>query len=262
MTTRSSKTDRQWPNFTLLRWRHGRPETEQARTPPRRGRPGDQDDRAEAHGGERHGGRVPARDRSRDGDDRYAIYSYYDTRDDLITALIADVYNSLAQALEEAVAAASEGPVAQVMAYGQAYRSWAVANPQEFRLVYGDPAPDYQVPPCGPAAEAEHRACTALTGVVVTAWPWAQRLHADEHYTWDDYDPEFIKTVRSAFPDLHPAAVALAMRLWGRLHGLVSLEIYGHLRPQVQDPAKLYHAELVDLTHLLGLTAPVAAVGD
>ncbi|MFF7282312.1 TetR/AcrR family transcriptional regulator [Streptomyces griseorubiginosus] len=191
-----------------------------------------------------------------------AIYSYYDTRDDLITALIADVYNSLAQALEEAVAAASEGPVAQVMAYGQAYRSWAVANPQEFRLVYGDPAPDYQVPPCGPAAEAEHRACTALTGVVVTAWPWAQRLHADEHYTWDDYDPEFIKTVRSAFPDLHPAAVALAMRLWGRLHGLVSLEIYGHLRPQVQDPAKLYHAELVDLTHLLGLTAPVAAVGD
>lgn len=191
-----------------------------------------------------------------------AIYSYYDTRDDLITALVADVYNSLAQALEEAVAAAPEGPVGQVMAYGQAYRSWAVANPQEFRLVYGDPAPDYQVPACGPAAEAEHRACTALTGVVVTAWPWAQRLHADERYDWDDYDPEFIRTVRSAFPDLHPAAVALAMRLWGRLHGLVSLEIYGHLRPQVQDPARLYHAELVDLTHLLGLTAPVAAVGN
>ncbi|GHD45639.1 TetR/AcrR family transcriptional regulator [Streptomyces galbus] len=191
-----------------------------------------------------------------------AIYSYYDTRDDLITALVADVYNSLAQALEEAVAAAPEGPVAQVVAYGQAYRNWAVANPQEFRLVYGDPAPGYRVPPCSAAAEAEHRACTALTGVVVAAWPWAQRLHADSGYDWDDYDPEFVKTVRSAFPDLHPAAVAVALRLWGRLHGLVSLEIYGHLRPQVQDPAKLYHAELVDLTHLLGLTAPVSAGRD
>lgn len=189
-----------------------------------------------------------------------AIYSYYETRDALITALVADVYNSLAQALEQAVAAAPGGPVAQVMAYGQAYRNWAVANPQEFRLVYGDPAPDYQPPLGGAAAEAEHRACTVLTGLVVAAWPWAGRLHADEAgHAWDDYDPAFVAMVRAAFPDLHPAAVSLAMRLWGRLHGLVSLEVYGHLRPQVREPAKLYHAELVDLTHLLGLTAPVAA---
>lgn len=191
-----------------------------------------------------------------------AIYSYYDTRDDLITALIADVYNSLAATLEEAIAAAPQGPVAQVMAYGQAYRSWAVANPQEFRLVYGDPVPDYQVPACGAAAEAEHRACTVLTGVVATAWPWAQRLHADDNYDWSDYDRDFAMMVRQSFPDLHPAAAALALRLWGRLHGLVSLEIYGHLRPQIQDPEKLYHAELVDLTHLLGLTAPVPVAVD
>ncbi|WP_299532101.1 TetR/AcrR family transcriptional regulator [uncultured Streptomyces sp.] len=191
-----------------------------------------------------------------------AIYSYYDTRDDLITALIADVYNSLVQALEEAIAGASGDPVEQVMAYGRAYRTWALANPQEFRLVYGDPAPDYQAPPCGPAADAEHRACTALTGVVVSAWPWAERLHGEGGYTWDDYSPEFVVMVRSAFADLHPAAIALAMRLWGRLHGLVSLEIYGHLRPQVQDPAKLFHEELVDLTRLLGLSVPVAALSD
>ncbi|WP_343244547.1 TetR/AcrR family transcriptional regulator [Streptomyces sp. SID11385] len=187
-----------------------------------------------------------------------AIYSYYDTRDDLITALVADVYNSLAQALEDAVAAAPPGPVAKVVAYGHAYRDWAVANPHEFRLVYGDPAPGYQVPEQGPAADAEHRACTALTGVVVEAWPWAQRLHAESGYAWEDYDPDFAATVRAAFPDLQPAAVAVALRLWGRLHGLVSLEIYGHLRPQVQDPDELYRAELLDLTHWLGL-APVAA---
>jgi hypothetical protein len=38
------------------------------------------------------------------------------------------------------------------------------------------------------------------------------------------------------------------------MHGLVSLEVYGHLRPQVTDPAKLYRAELLDMITTLGLT--------
>ncbi|WP_433445465.1 TetR-like C-terminal domain-containing protein [Nonomuraea sp. CA-141351] len=50
-----------------------------------------------------------------------------------------------------------------------------------------------------------------------------------------------------------PAAVALAMRMWGRLHGLISLEVYGHLGTQTSDPAKLYHAELLYLLRSLGL---------
>ncbi|MEV0252408.1 TetR-like C-terminal domain-containing protein [Nocardia sp. NPDC050712] len=50
-----------------------------------------------------------------------------------------------------------------------------------------------------------------------------------------------------------PAALALALRMWGRMHGLVALEIYGHLRPQSQDPAGLFHLEMLDLVRSLGL---------
>ncbi|MFC4034838.1 TetR/AcrR family transcriptional regulator [Streptomyces polygonati] len=190
-----------------------------------------------------------------------AIYSYYDTRDDLITALVADVYNYLADTLEVAIAAVSDDPASQVIAYARAYRLWAVENPQEFRLIYGDPAPGYQVPTGGAAAEAEHRSCAVLTGVVAGAWPWARELHHSEGHLWSDYDQNFAAMVRGSFPELPPAAVALALRLWGRLHGLVSLEVYGHLRPQIPDPEKLYRAELTELVDALGLGSPDGATG-
>ncbi|MCH0572979.1 TetR/AcrR family transcriptional regulator [Streptomyces sp. MUM 136J] len=182
-----------------------------------------------------------------------AIYSYFDTRDNLVSVLIADVYGNLASALETAIADCPQDDAAtQVQAFGRAYRNWAVGNPEEFRLVYGDAVPDYQPPAGGAAAEAEHRACAVLTGIVAAAWPKAQHLYIGSDHVWSDFDPEFAELIRQSFPDLPPAAVALSLRVWGRMHGLVSLEVYGHLGPQVRDPEKLYRAELVDLSRSLG----------
>ncbi|HEY5836711.1 TetR/AcrR family transcriptional regulator [Streptomyces sp.] len=182
-----------------------------------------------------------------------AIYSYFDTRDNLVSVLIADVYSTLADALEAAVAGCpADDPAAQLMAFGQAYRAWAIRNPEEFRLVYGDAVSDYQPPEGGAAAEAEHRSCAVLTAIVAAAWPKAQYLCIDGGHAWSDFDPEFAGLIRHSFPDLPPAAVAFSLRVWGRLHGLVTLEVYGHLRPQVRDPAKLYRTELTDLAKSLG----------
>jgi len=46
--------------------------------------------------------------------------------------------------------------------------------------------------------------------------------------------------VRPACPELPPAAVALALRIRGHLHGLVSLEVYGHMQTQTHSPDKLF----------------------
>ncbi|WP_346144088.1 TetR-like C-terminal domain-containing protein [Nonomuraea recticatena] len=59
--------------------------------------------------------------------------------------------------------------------------------------------------------------------------------------------------LRPAFPDLPPAGVALALRIWGHLHGLVSLEIYGHLRTQTISRDKLFREELAQLIRSLGI---------
>jgi len=187
-----------------------------------------------------------------------AIYGYYATRDELVTTLIADLYTSFVDGAEAARdTRPAKDAAGRILAWAEAFRQWALANPAGFRLVYGDPVPGYQAPPEGAAAEAEQRACMGLTGLVAGAWPSAERTQAHEEYQWSDFDPGLVATIRDQFPDLPPAAVALALRVWGRLHGLVSLEIYGHLRNQTVEPGKVYRSEICDLIRSLGLTPPM-----
>ncbi|NUP04186.1 MAG: TetR/AcrR family transcriptional regulator [Nonomuraea sp.] len=187
-----------------------------------------------------------------------AIYSYYATRDDLITTLIGDVYTSLVEAAEAARDAVPEAdPGGRILAWARTVREWALANPEGFRLIYGDPVPGYQPPEGGPGKEAEQRACTGLTGLVVAAWPEAEPLQPEPgRYAWDDFDAGLAAHVQAEFPGLPPAAVALALRVWGRMHGLVALEVYGHLRTLTREPAAVYRDEMIDLVKSLGLKPP------
>jgi AcrR family transcriptional regulator len=187
-----------------------------------------------------------------------AIYSYYTNRDELITALITDVYGALADAMEAAYEnVPPRDPAARVLAVGQAYRQWALANPEEFRLIYGDPVPGYQPPDGGAAKAEEARACTVLLRLVEAGWPHAAAAHSGGvRHEWTDFGPSFASRVNELFPDLPPAAAALSMRTWSRMHGQVALELYGHLRPQLQEPGKLYLSEMLDLTRTLGFTPP------
>jgi AcrR family transcriptional regulator len=185
-----------------------------------------------------------------------AIYGYYPTRDDLITTLIIDVYTSLVDTVEAARdARLADDAAGRILAWAEAFREWSIANREGFRLIYGDPVPGYQPPEGGPAAEAEHRACAGLTDLVAAAWPHANTVQNGGGHQWSDFEPDLVAEVRESFPDLPPAAVALALRVWGRMHGLVTLEIYGHLRMQTRNPAKLYRAEMLDLVTSLGLTS-------
>ncbi|WP_308165983.1 MULTISPECIES: TetR/AcrR family transcriptional regulator [Actinomadura] len=187
-----------------------------------------------------------------------AIYSYFATRDDLVTTLISDVYTSLVETAEAARDAVPAGdPGGRILAWAQAVREWALANPEGFRLIYGDPVSGYQAPAEGPAHEAEQRACTGLTGLVAAAWPQAEPLHRDlRRYSWDDFDSGLVANVKVKFPGLPPAAVALSLRVWGRMHGLMALEIYGHLRGLTHESAAIYRDEIIDLIRSLGLPAP------
>ncbi|MFG3117555.1 TetR/AcrR family transcriptional regulator [Streptomyces sp. NPDC048197] len=184
-----------------------------------------------------------------------AIYGYFATRDDLVTTLINDVYTALADTVDAAWdAAPAEDPAARIEAWAGAFRSWALANPEGFRLIYGDPVPGYRPPEGGAAPEAAHRVCTGITALAAAAWPHAEPRYGDSDFAWTDFDPGLLDKVRPAFPDLPPAAVALALRIWSHLHGLVSLEIYGHLQTQALSPEKLFREELVQLIHSLGIT--------
>lgn len=186
-----------------------------------------------------------------------AVYSYFATRDDLVTALIRDVYGDLADVLTAARDSRPEGDAAgRILAWAGAFREWSLTHTEGFRLIYGDPIPGYREPEGGAAPEAGNRVCAVLTGLAASARPGAAAAHAGDEFDWTDFDPTLVAEVRALFPDLSPVVLAIALRMWGHLHGLVSLEILGHLRTLTTDPDKLYRAEVKQMILGLGLEPP------
>ncbi|WP_049566502.1 TetR/AcrR family transcriptional regulator [Nonomuraea sp. SBT364] len=182
-----------------------------------------------------------------------AIYSYFPTRDELITALISEIATSIAEATESAGNAVPDSdPGGRLMAWGQALREWALAHPEGFRLFYGHPIPGYQPPEDGPVEQTARRVCRDLTRLVAAAWPHA-RHHQPDDTAWSDLHPDHVAKIQAELPDVPPAAAALALRVWGRMHGLVALEIDGHIHPVAGNPAALHRAEMLDLVRSLGL---------
>ena len=66
-----------------------------------------------------------------------ALYRYFPSRDDLLTALIIDAYDSLGESAEAAHAeVADAGRVRRWSAVAEAVRAWALRRPHEYALIY------------------------------------------------------------------------------------------------------------------------------
>ena len=82
-----------------------------------------------------------------------SFYRYFSSRDELLTRLIIDAYDSLGAAAEAREAAAAQDDLAgRFTAICAAVRAWALAHPNEYALIYGSPVPGYVAPatPSGP----------------------------------------------------------------------------------------------------------------
>src|SRR5689334_9031334 len=74
-----------------------------------------------------------------------AVYRYFASRDELLTALIIDAYNSLGEAAEHAATLTTD-PLGRFLRITTAVREWALADPHQWALIYGSPVPGYQAP--------------------------------------------------------------------------------------------------------------------
>ena len=68
-----------------------------------------------------------------------ALYHYFPRRDDLVTALIVDAYNDLADTVDAAASAAGTSRASAVAGVAMGYRQWALDHPHLFQLIYGSP---------------------------------------------------------------------------------------------------------------------------
>ncbi|MFF3177726.1 TetR/AcrR family transcriptional regulator [Streptomyces sp. NPDC057900] len=188
-----------------------------------------------------------------------ALYRYFPSRDELLTALIVDAYDSVGEAAENAHRTASpdgSAPVAHLarwVAVACAVRDWALAHPHEYALIYGSPVPGYTAPQVtiAPASrvglvlvavveEAHREVGLALPPLTEELRPEAERLAAD------------------LAPGLPPAVAPPIVAAWAQLFGLVSFEIFGQFDRVVEARAVFFRQAVEELGRTVGLLGSAA----
>lgn len=179
-----------------------------------------------------------------------ALYSYYDNLDNLITALIVDAFNALADAVE--TAAESNGTALdRLWAATMAYRRYALDYPVDFQLIYGSPIPGYKAP-------REVTVPASTRTLLVFAGLLQQAIDTDEIVLPNGYrNPPaaivaHIQTLGDF--DLSVAAGYATLSAWPRIHGIIMLEIFGHIGPAVGDMDSYFEAQIRNLFTELGAT--------
>jgi AcrR family transcriptional regulator len=172
-----------------------------------------------------------------------AIYNYFPDRDALVTALIIDAYKSFGDSQLEARDSIPEKDVeGRLHAIGIAYRTWAHTYPQRYQLIFGTPIPGYEAPLMEVLPSAA-RSLNALVSVVeqfrvsgklnVKSFPDVQAEYKVEFETWKKFGG-----------DVDLLSMSVAMVIWARVHGIVSLEIAGNLPPFGASGDELYLYEM------------------
>ncbi|MFF2324387.1 MULTISPECIES: TetR/AcrR family transcriptional regulator [unclassified Streptomyces] len=180
-----------------------------------------------------------------------ALYRYFPSRDELLTALIIDAYDSLGEAAEaahRAVRADSARHLARWTAVAHAVRDWALAHPHEYALIYGSPVPGYTAPQAtvGPAS----RVGVLLIDIVGEAYradglavpPLAVELRAEAE-----------RMVADFAPGLPPEVAVPLIAAWSQLFGLVSFEIFGQFHRVVEAREPFFREAVTGLARSVGL---------
>jgi AcrR family transcriptional regulator len=153
------------------------------------------------------------------------LYRYYDSLEALLTALVADAYGELADAVSSAVDAPGTAGD-RLRGALHAYRDWALAEPQRFLLIFGTPVPGYTAPPDGPTEVANRRLGAAFFRL-------AAQAHSEGSLTIPPADrpptPGELTAAARLSADLPAPAVPALLGAYAHLHGLVALEVLGQL---------------------------------
>lgn len=166
-----------------------------------------------------------------------AVYRYFPSRDDLLTALIVDAFDAVGQAAEEADAACERADVGgRWRAIASAVRAWALANPHEYALVYGSPVPGYAAPSdtINPAGRVSVVFLTLVADGVA-----AGTIATDDRIATSRAIRQDLARLRSlAAPGVPDGVLSRALLVWTQLFGAISYELFGHLHRVITD----YHA--------------------
>jgi AcrR family transcriptional regulator len=192
-----------------------------------------------------------------------AMYRYFRSHEDLIDAIVLDV---LAEITEMLTAVADEGPDAttniatgatagittaeRIVRVSRALRKWGLEHPYEFQLALATPI--------SADTDKQHLRDARYQFGRVFAQLYAQYWHengsppvlADATASLlQETVTEFRSRIELPVPD---ALVALFLRCWVRLYGVICMEVMGQLQFLGDEAGAFFEAEMRDLATLMG----------
>jgi AcrR family transcriptional regulator len=179
-----------------------------------------------------------------------AMYRYFASRDELLTALIVEAYDALGDTAE-AAAKTSDRAFARWQAVCRAIRGWALEHPQEYALIYGSPVPGYTAPEVTLAPGSR---VGLLLGSLLADAQMSGQLEAPE-------TPSLPRTVASeirplaqiAMPGVPLATAALGVLAWAQIFGQINFELFGRFDDLLADPGILFDHAIVTMTTEIGI---------
>jgi AcrR family transcriptional regulator len=188
-----------------------------------------------------------------------AVYRYFASRDDLLTALIIDAYEAVGAAAEvgdREAAAAGASAGARWLAVCRAVRSWALAHPQEWALVYGSPVVGYAAPQ--DTVEPATRIARVLAAVTADAVRTGEVEASAHPLPGPRLVTDGVAALAGGVPEPPFAdVIERSLTMWIALVGAINFELFGHLHQVVTDHDAFFDAAMAVAAEGAGLVVPL-----
>lgn len=184
-----------------------------------------------------------------------AVYRYVRSRDDLLTLLVVDAYDEVADRVDAAVAKRRRADHAgQFRALAHAVRDWALAEPARYALVFGSPVAGYAAPAeqtTAPGTRIPYR----LLGILTAAWRDGMVVESSVSVP-KALTGDLARVAQETGTDLPAAVLANGMLAWTSLFGAVSFEVFGQYgHDTFTRPDQLFDHHVDRLVASVGLKA-------
>ena len=187
-----------------------------------------------------------------------AVYRYVANRDDLLTRLIVEAYDSLGDSVDASIASSvDQAPLDRWVLAAHAVRDWAIDRPHEYFLVFGTPVPGYAAPEAtsGPGT----RTPRALIGIVTEALnakqvkrPRGLASAVMSRELVDDFDT--LRTNLDASAGFTGELTLAIVTGWTQMFGLLSFELSNQTKGVVEHHRDLFDSSARLMAAQIGLT--------
>ena len=212
------------------------------------------------------------------------LYRYFGNYEELVRYLTASIFTELGHDIHQAIEAAeppataagrsgfpATGPdgliraklTVKMVAACREFRRWALNHRGEFALLFGVPLPGLDDGRYDIADECALAFAGTFFALFLELWqqtPFPVPDDAQIDPGLRDQLSRYRDALGASIPlgaTLPLGAVLTFLRCWTLLYGAVAMEVFGHLRFALEDPAPMFEITLGDLAALVGLSYPL-----